>query len=69
MKIVSSTEDNLHGISKPVFWENVKNSNLSSAEYVHRVVKVTVLRANSDSPTMHSVDLYARRNNVCLCSI
>ena len=37
MQIVSSLEDNLHGMSKPMLGENI---NLSSAKFVQRVVKV-----------------------------
>ena len=40
MQIVS-LGDNLHEISDPVFWEHKKNiTNLSSAEFSQRVVKV-----------------------------
>ena len=39
MQIVSY-RDNLHEMSKPIFWENKKNINLSSAELAQRVVEV-----------------------------
>ena len=32
--------DHLHEMSKPVFWQNRKKISVSSAEFVHRVVKV-----------------------------
>ena len=41
MQIVSSG-NNLHEMSKPVFWEKFKKNtiNLSSTELAHRVIKV-----------------------------
>ena len=38
--------DNLHKISKLIFWENKKNINLLSAEFAHRVVKVKSILVN-----------------------
>ena len=38
---IVSRGDNLHEISKPIFWKNKKNIiSLSSAEFAQRVVKV-----------------------------
>ena len=37
------TGDNLHELSKPVFWENKKNAIIeSSAEFAQRVVKINI---------------------------
>ena len=33
---------NLHEMLKPIFWENKKNINLSSADFTQTVVKVKV---------------------------
>ena len=47
MQIISSLGDNLHEISKPIFWGGKKNRKnviiVSSTEFEYRVVKVDSL--------------------------
>ena len=66
MKIVSK-EDNLHAMSKPVFWERREIINLSSAELVQRVVMVKfffMLRTNHFDITMYMCTLITLNTQV-----